>query len=65
MRPVSPTGDPAPPQGLPLLRGAPPDEILDAFLGWVASLGLDLYPAQEQAILERSEEHTSELQSQG
>lgn len=63
MRPVSPTGDPAPPQGLPLLRGAPPDEILDAFLGWVASLGLDLYPAQEQAILEIMEGHHVILQT--
>lgn len=29
-----------------------PDEILDRFVGWVADLGLDLYPAQEEALLE-------------
>ncbi len=28
------------------------DEILDRFLSWVAELGLELYPAQEEAILE-------------
>src|SRR4051812_17457513 len=28
------------------------EELLDLFLGHVASIGLDLYPAQEQAILE-------------
>ncbi len=31
----------------------PTDEaLLDAFLDWLAELGIDLYPAQEQAILE-------------
>ncbi|HYG65517.1 MAG TPA: DEAD/DEAH box helicase, partial [Thermoanaerobaculia bacterium] len=29
-----------------------PDEILDLFLGWVSDLGLELYPAQEEALLE-------------
>jgi superfamily II RNA helicase len=29
-----------------------PEELLDLFLGYVKELGLDLYPAQEQAILE-------------
>ncbi|WP_346742417.1 DEAD/DEAH box helicase [Rhabdothermincola salaria] len=29
-----------------------PDEILDAFTGWVADRGLSLYPAQEEALLE-------------
>ncbi|MEM6795459.1 MAG: DUF3516 domain-containing protein [Acidobacteriota bacterium] len=29
-----------------------PDEILDIFLGWVADLGFELYPAQEEALLE-------------
>ena len=29
-----------------------PDEILDLFLGWVADIGFDLYPAQEEALLE-------------
>ncbi|MCB9675688.1 MAG: DUF3516 domain-containing protein [Alphaproteobacteria bacterium] len=32
--------------------GSPPDAVLDAFLEWVAALGLELYPAQEEAILE-------------
>ena len=29
-----------------------PDELLDAFLGWTTDTGIDLYPAQEEAILE-------------
>ena len=29
-----------------------PDEILDRFLDYVSELGLDLYPAQEEALLE-------------
>ncbi|MDX1998471.1 MAG: DUF3516 domain-containing protein, partial [Thermoanaerobaculia bacterium] len=29
-----------------------PDEILDLFLAWVSDLGLTLYPAQEEALLE-------------
>jgi hypothetical protein len=29
-----------------------PDEILDLFMGWVADIGFDLYPAQEEALLE-------------
>ena len=29
-----------------------PDEILDLFLGWVANVGFELYPAQEEALLE-------------
>ncbi len=33
-------------------RDAPSDEILSAFLTYVGSRGLDLYPAQEEAILE-------------
>jgi superfamily II RNA helicase len=28
------------------------DELLDRFLAWVAAQGLDLYPAQEEALLE-------------
>lgn len=32
-------------------KDAPSDAILSAFLGYVASRGLDLYPAQEEAIL--------------
>jgi len=30
----------------------PTDEILSRFVGWTTSLGLELYPAQEEAILE-------------
>ena len=37
---------------LPPRTGLTPDEILDLFLGHVRDLGLTLYPAQEQAILE-------------
>ncbi|HSY25577.1 MAG TPA: DEAD/DEAH box helicase, partial [Polyangiaceae bacterium] len=33
-------------------RGAEPDELLDLFLGHVRALGLELYAAQEQALLE-------------
>ncbi len=29
-----------------------PEEIIDAFMGWVADRGLSLYPAQEEALLE-------------
>ena len=29
-----------------------PDEILDLFLEWVADIGFELYPAQEEALLE-------------
>src|SRR5690348_4480332 len=28
-----------------------PDAVLDRFVGWVASTGLALYPAQEEALL--------------
>jgi superfamily II RNA helicase len=37
---------------VPPRSGTPPDELLDLFLGHVREIGLDLYPAQEQAILE-------------
>ena len=37
---------------IPPRPGTPPDELLDLFLGYTRALGLDLYPAQEQAILE-------------
>jgi superfamily II RNA helicase len=37
---------------VPPRPGSPPDELLDLFLGHVSELGLRLYPAQEQAILE-------------
>src|SRR5262249_7529337 len=29
-----------------------PDEILDRFVDWVSEVGFDLYPAQEEALLE-------------
>ncbi|MGH9043032.1 MAG: DEAD/DEAH box helicase, partial [Acidimicrobiia bacterium] len=29
-----------------------PDELLDAFVTWVESRGLELYPAQEEALIE-------------
>jgi len=35
-----------------LPAGAGPDEALDAFTTWVDSLGITLYPAQEEALLE-------------
>lgn len=54
--------EPAPtpePKAAPLLwskalppRGASPDEVLSAFLDGVASRGIELYPAQEEALLE-------------
>jgi superfamily II RNA helicase len=37
---------------VPPRPGCPPDELLDLFLGHVGELGLALYPAQEQGILE-------------
>jgi superfamily II RNA helicase len=37
---------------VPPRTGAPPEELLDLFLGYARALGLTLYPAQEQAILE-------------
>lgn len=37
---------------IPPRSGTPPEELLDLLLGHVRELGLELYPAQEQAILE-------------
>jgi len=37
---------------IPPRPGTPPDELLDLFLGHARAIGLELYPAQEQAILE-------------
>ncbi len=34
------------------MRGADADQLLDAFTSWVADLGMMLYPAQEEAVLE-------------
>jgi superfamily II RNA helicase len=45
MNDVAPLGLRVPPSGLP------DDAALDAFLGWVAERGVELYPAQEEAIL--------------
>jgi superfamily II RNA helicase len=44
---VSPLADRIPPRGTD-----DPEEILGLFLDWVASTGLTLYPAQEEAVLE-------------
>ena len=33
-------------------EGPDPDAVFDAFAGWAASRGLDLYPAQEEALIE-------------
>jgi superfamily II RNA helicase len=47
-------GAPAPLAALLPGRGEPADAdtILARFMGWVASTGLALYPAQEEALLE-------------
>lgn len=37
---------------IPAEKVTDPDEILDIFLGWVADVGFELYPAQEEALLE-------------
>ncbi len=37
---------------LPRPGASAPEDLLDLFLGYVKEIGLDLYPAQEQAILE-------------
>lgn len=37
---------------MPDIEPVDPETILDRFLGWVDTLGLRLYPAQEQALLE-------------
>ncbi len=42
---VRPLGD-----RVPAERSA--DAVLDAFLGWIADQGIELYPAQEEALLE-------------
>ncbi len=54
-----PSDRPAPTDGKPkLIDRIPdggtkdPDEMLDLFLGWVADIGFELYPAQEEALLE-------------
>ena len=47
MADATPLADRIPPRGT-----NDPDEILGLFLDWVASTGLTLYPAQEEALLE-------------
>ena len=37
---------------LPPRREVSPDALLEGFLGWVEEIGVELYPAQEEAILE-------------
>jgi len=37
---------------LPATPDAPPEELLDRFVDWVAATGLALYPHQEEALLE-------------
>jgi superfamily II RNA helicase len=37
---------------VPSTRADDPDVLLDAFLSWINARGLELYPAQEEAILE-------------
>ena len=32
--------------------GADPDAVYDAFAGWVADQGLELYPHQDEAVIE-------------
>ena len=49
---TQPASPPSLADRVPPRAGAPPDELLDLFLGHVRALGLELYPAQEQAILE-------------
>ncbi|HBL08444.1 MAG TPA: DUF3516 domain-containing protein, partial [Acidimicrobiaceae bacterium] len=35
-----------------LPAGAYPDDLLEGFVAWTTDMGLELYPAQEEAILE-------------
>ena len=46
------TASPAPLAALLPPPGAGPDEILSRFMAYVAATGLELYPAQEEALLE-------------
>jgi hypothetical protein len=47
MPPIAPLADRIPPSGT-----TDADEILGLFLDWVSAMGLTLYPAQEEALLE-------------
>lgn len=40
------------PAALHVAEGASPDDVFDAVEAWVASRGIGLYPAQEEAVLE-------------
>ncbi len=46
------TGRPSLASRLPDGPLADPDEVLDRFVDWVAEMGFELYPAQEEALLE-------------
>lgn len=37
---------------IPSASSVSPDEMLDRFFGWVSDIGLEPYPAQEEAVLE-------------
>jgi superfamily II RNA helicase len=50
--PASRTGKPKLIDRIPEGGTKDPDQILDLFLGWVADIGFELYPAQEEALLE-------------
>jgi len=52
MRPVYPLSE-----SLAQVRSGSADELLEHFLAFVAGLGLDLYPAQEEAVLALLEGH--------
>lgn len=52
---AEPRATPATPtlgERLPAAGTRDPDEVLDLFLSWVADVGFELYPAQEEALLE-------------
>src|SRR5437764_615206 len=50
--PAHPAGRPSLAARVPAGGTADPDEILDRFVDWVAEVGFELYPAQEEALLE-------------
>src|SRR5690606_114645 len=50
VRSPTPVGEPT--LGDRIAPGAGPDEVVEVFLDWVADRGLELYPAQEEALLE-------------
>src|SRR5437764_1110822 len=50
--PAGPAGRPSLAARVPSGGTTDPDEILDRFVDWVAEVGFELYPAQEEALLE-------------